>query len=413
MLHQHKYCPSIKLTQIISIFNSLLAFYSISNGITICDAFYLLTKNILDDILTYILKYKVDDDMVYRFPAMKGIQAQSEYYVCMIPLGILSKLFIDDNSGSLPEFRAQRKLNELRIPEISNYILNNRDSYVFSALAASVDGKMSFSAMPEVENIGMLEISMDSVFLINDGQHRKAAIINAIESDESLKNETIAVVLYTDKGLERSQQMFTDLNKHAVNASKSLNTLYDSKDPMALMTKRIVNDIPFFRKYTDKEKDNLAKYAAKFFTLNVLYDTNKRIIKNPENTQDEIEFLLNFWSTVVRYMRDWNDMDHGELSKKELRESYISVQGVTIHALGKLGNYLYHHREMPLEKALEGLSNIDWTRSNLECWQNRAITNNGRINRNEKGIFLTYIQIKRLLGLKIEKEEFSREKQKL
>lgn len=351
--------------------------------------------------------------MVYRFPAMKGIQAHSEYYVCMIPLGILSKLFIDDSSDSLPEFRAQRKLNELRIPEISRYILTNRDSYVFSALAASVDGKMFFSAISEAENIGMLEIAMDSVFLINDGQHRKAAIINAINSDDSLKDESIAVVLYRDKGLERSQQMFTDLNKHAVNASKSLNTLYDSKDPMALMTKRMVNDIPFFRKYTDKEKDNLAKYSAKFFTLNVLYDTNKRIIKNPQNTQDEIDFLLIYWGTVVEYMREWNDMDHGELSKKELRESYISIQGVTIHALGKLGNYLYCHKEINIEQALKGLVNIDWTRSNLECWQDRAITNNGRINRNEKGIFLTYIQIKRLLGLKIEKEEATREKQKL
>lgn len=351
--------------------------------------------------------------MVYKFPAMKGIQAHSEYYACMIPLGILSKLFTDDSSDSLPEFRAQRKLNELRIPEISNYILKNRDSYVFSALAASVDGKMLFESIQGTENIGMLEIDMDSVFLINDGQHRKAAIINAIDSDESLKDETIAVVLYKDKGLARSQQMFTDLNKHAVNASKSLNTLYDSKDPMALMTKRMVNEIPFFRKYTDKEKDNLAKYAAKFFTLNVLYDTNKRIIKSPENTQDEAEFLLSFWSTVVRYMRDWNDMDRGDLSKKELRESYISIQGVTIHALGRLGNYLYHHSEIDLENALVRLAHIDWSRSNLECWQNRAITNNGRINRNEKGIFLTYIQIKRLLGLKIEKEEATREKQKL
>ena len=30
--------------------------------------------------------------MMYKFPAMRGIQATSEYYVCMIPLGILAKL---------------------------------------------------------------------------------------------------------------------------------------------------------------------------------------------------------------------------------------------------------------------------------------------------------------------------------
>ena len=351
--------------------------------------------------------------MFYRFPAMRGIQANSEYFVCMIPLGILSKIFMEASSDVLPEFRAQRKLNEQRIPEIRDYIINNRDSYVFSALATSVDGQVTFLPTKESGNIGELEIDMNATFLINDGQHRKAAIVDAIEFDESLRDETIALVLYRDKGLARSQQMFTDLNKHAVNTSKSLNTLYDSKDPMAVMTKQVVTQVPFLRKYTDKEKDNLANYAAKLFTLNVFYDVNKRIIKNPVNIEEETRFLIDFWTTIVANMRDWTDMDKGELSKKELRETYISLRGITLHAFGKLGYYFFSHPEYDIHKYLTGLSKIDWSRSNLECWENRAITDKGRINRNEKGIFLTYIQIKRLLNLKIDNDEAAREKQLL
>ena len=89
---------------------------------------------------------------------MRGIQANSEYFVCMIPLGVLSKIFIEDSSDVLPEFRAQRKLNEQRIPEIRDYIINNRDSYVFSALAASVDGEVAFFPTKESGNIGELEM---------------------------------------------------------------------------------------------------------------------------------------------------------------------------------------------------------------------------------------------------------------
>ena len=373
----------------------------------------ILTKTYPGGILTYILKYNLEESMFYRFPAMRGIQANSEYFVCMIPLGVLSKIFIEDSSDVLPEFRAQRKLNEQRIPEIRDYIINNRDSYVFSALAASVDGEVAFFPTKESGNIGELEVDMTATFLINDGQHRKAAIIEAIEFDESLKDETIALVLYRDKGLARSQQMFTDLNKHAVNTSKSLNTLYDSKDPMAVMTKQVVAQVPFLRKYTDKEKDNLANYAAKLFTLNVFYDVNKRIIKNPVDIEEETRFLVDFWTTIVANMRDWNDMDKGELSKKELREAYISLRGITLHAFGKLGAYFFSHPQYDIHKYLTGLSKIDWSRSNLECWENRAITDKGRINRNEKGIFLTYIQIKRLLNLEIDSEEAAREKQLL
>ena len=374
---------------------------------------FMLTKTYPGGILTYILKYNLEESMFYRFPAMRGIQANSEYFACMIPLGVLSKIFIEDSSDVLPEFRAQRKLNEQRIPEIRNYIINNRDSYVFSALAASVDGEVAFFPTKESGNIGELEIDMNATFLINDGQHRKAAIIEAIEFDESLKDETIALVLYRDKGLARSQQMFTDLNKHAVNTSKSLNTLYDSKDPMAVMTKQVVTQVPFLRKYTDKEKDNLANYAAKLFTLNVFYDVNKRIIKNSVDIEEESRFLIDFWTTIVANMRDWNDMDKGELSKKELREAYISLRGITLHAFGKLGAYFFSHPQYDIHKYLTGLSKIDWSRSNLECWENRAITDKGRINRNEKGIFLTYIQIKRLIHLEIDSEEAAREKQLL
>ena len=373
----------------------------------------ILTKTYPGGILTYILKYNLEESMFYRFPAMRGIQANSEYFVCMIPLGVLSKIFIEDSSDVLPEFRAQRKLKEQRIPEIRDYIINNRDSYVFSALAASVDGEVTFFPTRESGNIGELEVDMTATFLINDGQHRKAAIIEAIEFDESLKDETIALVLYRDKGLARSQQMFTDLNKHAVNTSKSLNTLYDSKDPMAVMTKQVVAQVPFLRKYTDKEKDNLANYAAKLFTLNVFYDVNKRIIKNPVDIEEETRFLVDFWTTIVVNMSDWNDMDKGELSKKELREAYISLRGITLHAFGKLGAYFFSHPQYDIHKYLTGLSKIDWSRSNLECWENRAITDKGRINRNEKGIFLTYIQIKRLLNLEIDSEEAAREKQLL
>ena len=374
---------------------------------------FMLTKTYPGGILTYILKYNLEESMFYRFPAMRGIQANSEYFVCMIPLGVLSKIFIEDSSDVLPEFRAQRKLNEQRIPEIRDYIINNRDSYVFSALAASVDEEIAFFPTRESGNIGELEVDMTATFLINDGQHRKTAIIEAIEFDESLKDETIALVLYRDKGLARSQQMFTDLNKHAVNTSKSLNTLYDSKDPMAVMTKQVVAQVPFLRKYTDKEKDNLANYAAKLFTLNVFYDVNNRIIKNPVDIEEETRFLVDFWTTIVVNMRDWNDMDKGELSKKELRESYISLRGITLHAFGKLGAYFFSHPQYDIHKYLTGLSKIDWSRSNLECWENRAITDKGRINRNEKGIFLTYIQIKRLLNLEIDSEEAAREKQLL
>lgn len=247
----------------------------------------------------------------YQFPAVKGCQAGKDYYICMVPLGLMSKIFATDSSDVPAEYRAQRKLNEARIPEICGYILSNRDSYVFSALAASVDGDMKFVPADSNENAGLLEIDMTASFLINDGQHRKAAIEAAIAEDESLKEETISIVLYKDQGLQRSQQMFTDLNKHAVTTSKSLNTLYESKDPVALITKNVVNSISFLRKYTDKEKDNLSKYSSNIFTLNTFYTANKRICKVIHDQDNAEKLVYTFWNQILREIRTYRKLIAG------------------------------------------------------------------------------------------------------
>jgi len=367
----------------------------------------------------YILKYVLEDvfflggnamsKMFYTFPAIKGLQAEEQYYTCMIPLGLLSKIFADTDNEVLPEFRAQRKLNEARIPEIKNYILNNRDSYVFSALAASIDGEIKFIPSKENEEIGVLEVDMKSRILINDGQHRKAAILAAIEEDDSLEQETIAVVLYKDKGLIRSQQMFTDLNKHAVTTSKSLNALYDSKDQCSIITKQVLKNVDFLNKYTDKEKDNLGKFSQMLFTLNNLVNANRRVVRSFElmnlSSEATVEFLIRYWNLVSQNINEWNDLERREISKKELRENFIITQGVAILSLGYLADYFFNHKEYLMEDYLPNLRNIDWSRNNLKSWLGCAIKPNGRINRTDSGINLTFLRIKSLIGLPVSDSE--------
>lgn len=54
-------------------------------------------------------------DFAYKFPVVRGIQAGREYYIAMVPLRMLEKMFPSENEYVPPEYRAQRKLNESRI----------------------------------------------------------------------------------------------------------------------------------------------------------------------------------------------------------------------------------------------------------------------------------------------------------
>lgn len=350
-------------------------------------------------------------NFTYRFPAVKGTQAGKEYYISMVPLKLLSRLFPSDEEIVLPEHRAQRRINEARIPEIKQYILENRDSYVFSALSASIDGEFKFTQLAEAE-LGVLEVDMESVFLINDGQHRKAAIEAAMLEDSTLEKETISIVFFGDEGLQRSQQMFTDLNKHAVKTSNSLSTLYDSRDEIAVATRKIIDTIPFFRRFTDKERDILGKNSSNLFTLNMVYKANQKILHSGNCTVKDVEFLIKYWSLVASNITEWQEVLDKTLTKKALRENYIVTLAITINAFGRLGRSFYDNPDFDIEYYLQKLKKIDWLRSN-NAWIGRTIRENGKVLNSEEAVTLTCSFVKQQIGLPLTKEELQKEKQLL
>lgn len=346
-------------------------------------------------------------DFVYRFPVVRGLQAGTEYYIAMVPLKMLSKLFpVDEEEFVLPEYRAQRKLNEARIPIISKYILANRDSYVFSALAASIDGMFVYEPSGQNADIGVLEVSMDAHFLINDGQHRKSAILAAIKEDPSLEEETISIVFYSDQGLKRSQQIFTDLNKNAVKTSNSISELYDSRDEMAVVTRNVIWSIEFLNTYTDKEKDILGKYSSNLFTLNTFYTANKSIVGRYDANESE-QFLLDFWTLVAKHMKQWQELQNREITKVDLRENFIATQSIVIQAFGRVGSYLYTHQD-EMEKTMTNIEKINWSR-NARQWYMRAVGKNGRIIINKKATMLIANVIKQQIGIPLSQEELNAE----
>jgi len=341
----------------------------------------------------------------YEFSAVKGKQAQKEYYIAMVPLKYLNRMFSNDWSTLTPEYRAQRKLNTNRIPTIKNYILDNPSSYVFSALSASIDGDYTFESAGN-SDLGILKIDINAGLLINDGQHRKAAIIEALKENKKLEKETISIVFFEDLGLNRSQQMFTDLNKHAVKTSNSLSTLYDSRDALSILSRNVIKKNAFFRKYTDLEKDNLGKNSSMLFTLSSIYKANKKIIGRNKMT-DEIEnFIHQYWFELTKNIVEWNELFNGDLYKKDLREDYVLSLGVIISVFGKLGNWFLSNIDTwnQDKEKLEKFKSIDWTRRN-PAWKYRIINEKGKIINSEQSVILATNYLKNRLNIKLNNEE--------
>lgn len=126
----------------------------------------------------------------YVFSAIKGQQAGREFYISMCPLKIVPKLFLFEADEVPAELRSQRVVNKSRIPEMSRYITTNRRNYIFSAITASIDRQVTFEKLvidgKEQDDIGRLRIPLDARFILNDGQHRRAAIEEALKEQPDL-----------------------------------------------------------------------------------------------------------------------------------------------------------------------------------------------------------------------------------
>jgi DNA sulfur modification protein DndB len=361
---------------------------------------------------TYILPKQEDLQRMpigytYTFPALRGIQAGQGYYVAMCPLRLLPKLFLFDECELPPELRAQRTINLARIPAISRYVLDNRQDYAFSAITASIDGSVVFEPAEEDGDAGRLIIPMSARFIINDGQHRRAAIEAALEVDPTLADETIAVVFYLDTGLQRSQQLFADLNKHAVRPTKSIGILYEKREPLALLARELASKVPCFQGLTEMEKTTISNRSTKLFTLSAIYQATAALLHKHDDEhvcEQDKDVALRFWLSLSNIVPEWRLAADRKVSSSELRTDYIHTQAVILQAIGIAGHQLVKQHPKDWERRLKSFGSVNWSRSNEEAWEGRAMIN-GKVNKSWQSIQSTSAYLKTVLKVKLSLEE--------
>ncbi len=352
----------------------------------------------------------ISKDYFISFPAIRGVQAGKEYYVTMFPLKLLPTMFQAARTDIPPELRAQRELNKGRVAPITRYMLENSDNYVFSSIAASINSEVEFESYGDDvigRKIGTLSVSMDTKFIINDGQHRVAAIIEALKDDSTLENETISIVLFVDCGLNNSQQMFADLNRYAVRPTKSISILYDHRDPLARLANELVKKVSVFKGMTEKAKSSISNRARKLFTLSSIYQATKTFLQKKDGTNvtdEEVALSIEYWETVAGYMPDWQAAVKKQVVTSELRSDYVHAHGIALQALAIAGNSLIKSSPNDWKQELNKLLQIDWARENASLWEGRAL-NNGAINKSQKNVTLTANFIKQTLGLALDPKE--------
>ena len=346
--------------------------------------------------------------MKITFPAMRGQIGGRTYYSCMMQLSIIPKMFtFRDWVEFRPEDREQRVLNENRIPQIAKYIIDNEDGYLFASITASYKCDVKFKSIgSSSEDIGTLEMEFDQAnFVINDGQHRCAAIASALKDNPSIGEETISVLLFPYESRERVQQMFSDLNRFVVKTSKSLDILYDKRDPLSQATMRIADLVPVFQGMLDKDAVSIPARSSKLFTLSALYDANSELFHWPRSEKDDdgitanemVEIGSDFWNAVAVSIPDWSKVKGEHLRATELRQESICSHTVVLRAIGATGAELLKAAPNDWKERLKQLQQIDWSKQNRD-WEGVCMVANSVVS-NRQARAATKAYIKNKLGL--------------
>jgi len=354
--------------------------------------------------------------MKVSIPAIRATMGSRQYFMISVSLAEVPRLFrFNDWEQCTPELRAQRVLNKSRVPVIAKYVLDNEDGYLFSSITASYSSDVKFSPITEGSDLGTLDMELENLELvINDGQHRAAAIAAAIKENPALGKDKISVLLFPTENLERLQQMFTDLNRYAHKTSKSLDVLYDHRDNLSALTMDLTEEVDIFRGMVDKEKITIPLRSPKLFTLSTLYDANEELLgdkidkRGSKDYDAKLKAAVDYWTVLSNVVTDWRKVKEGDVKASELRQEKINTHAVVLRALGGVGHAVITAHPQGWEKQLEPLREVDWRKSVGSrvnpLWDNVCISA-GSVVSNRQARVQTLARLKSIVGLEVAMRE--------
>lgn len=297
---------------------------------------------------------------------------------------------LDPRPGKQLSDLIQRALTEGRAPEIGSYLISNKDRFFNSLVVAVYGGDptwLEFDVSPTQTNpttgdvpawatnaFGFLHLSGQETLFAIDGQHRLAGILNALKRKPELADDRISVIIVshktTDVGRRRTRKLFTTLNRSAIPVNKSDLIALDESDAAAIITRRLVEEHPYFSKGQVLAKYGAANLSATdsehFLTIIKLYDLVSYILGYLTNRFDRER------RTKLRYVRPKDsEMEAYYIGVKSFFETFInaipelkryfSAEGETAKAIIKrerheLGNILF--RSVGLEVFLRVANHI-------------------------------------------------------
>lgn len=384
--------------------------------------------------------------MAHVIKVVKGDFLGTPYWSGKMPVGSVRRIrrpsdqFWNDIFD--PVERAQRELNKARVTrDMVPYLLNKQAHPFFSALSlilVPVEGgtlkpgvDFAFKAIDGHEDVGTLTIEDSVELFVADGQHRREAIEKAYDEDRSIHSQDVPVILLPFEGAERVRQLFADLNLHAKNPGKTIGLAYDYRDPIAVLAKRLMQDIPLFEngRRVNTKTNSLSAKSPAVISLNTLVEGTTQLlaalldtpikqvrehsalkaIEALEPSDPAVEPIArrvaDVFDNIIGAFPQWEEVREGRREPGELRDGvkdkdgkiteqgYVFPFGLGWQALALIAAAVIRVENGDWSDALtRAIRSVDWQKG--KHWNGIAMvysagSNEGRVNNTAPGVKAT------------------------
>jgi DNA sulfur modification protein DndB len=360
-------------------------------------------------------------DFTYKLSAIRGMQNGRTFYQVSVPFRVLaSMLKLDDNLDV--NKRSQRLVDKGRAKKVTKYIIDNKDKgfYVIPPLVGYVDGEFSFNEVPldGFENTGKIQISLESKFILFDGQHRAFGIREAMTSNADLASENVSIMLFGGLTLEDRKQAFHDINFTQKTPAAALCVAYNERNNFDKMVVNVFKK-SHINNIIEYEKNTASGNSNKIYSLKTLKDFSLQF--NGKEMHEHSEKLLSNYVTKLFDVINipahllMIELENGHYQKigyspaKEYREQYSIPHAVMLKALGLLGKALLSNNYDTWEDDLERLGDKKIFDRTSEHWLDRCVNEREKMVSNQLAVRLTYYKLKEIVGLSLSPEERAEE----
>ncbi len=294
------------------------------------------------------------------------------------------------SKGNDPDSGKNRPEVQGHSEEVKDYIkkrVTQNKPWIIGTLTANIDPE-KIEVLELSRNLALVVIPRGTKLDITDGQHRKRAIHELIESEygELIGDNDFPITLVLEPDFNQCQTDFRDMAQSR-QLDKSLLLSFGEFSGKIGILKQLIEKVSMFKGKTEKVKKSPSKKAGLIYTNNYIVRAVSYAFEdvpdaslenyNVESSSDTLAEALNQFFSECEQTKDIQNLSSEELTPEKIdrfKDKCLLGMSVGLELLGRLlyCTYKKENQYFDLEKVSQ-LAQLDWSKGS-SLWENNVIT---------------------------------------